>query len=346
MTRMNSRRPTYAALAALALAWPAAAQADAVGDFYKGKTVSIIIGTSPGNDYDFRGRLIGRYLGEHLPGQPTVVPRNMPGAGGIQAANWMAALAPRDGTTLHMIMSNMMSAQAMDTKAVKFDTRQFTWIGNTTSAPNVMATWHTTGVASVEDMKTRPVLVGAPIGTAGQIYAELMNALLGTKLKVVTGYPGGNEVNLAMERGEVDGRASNNWASWKANQPEWLRDHKINIIVQVGLRRNPDLPDTPLLTELAKNESDRQVMEFLSADTAIARSLVTTPGVPADRIEALRHAFDATMKDPQFLAEAEKAKMDISPTSGEEAQKIADSIVNAPREVIERSKALLGDLVR
>ncbi|MDB5641041.1 MAG: tripartite tricarboxylate transporter family receptor [Hyphomicrobiales bacterium] len=346
MIEMKRRYAARAALAALALGLPASAQADAVGDFYKGKTVSIIIGTSPGNDYDFRGRLLGRYIGAHIPGQPTVVPRNMPGAGGIQAANWMAALAPRDGTTLHMIMSNMMSAQAMDVKAVKYDTRQFTWIGNTTNAPNVMATWHTTGVTSIDDMRKRSVTVGAPMGTAGVIYAELMNALIATKLNIVTGYPGGNEVNLAMERGEVDARASNNWASWKANQPEWLKDHKINIIVQVGLRRSPDLPNVPLLSELATNESDRQVMEFLSADTAIARSLVTTPGVPADRITALRRAFDAVMKDPQFLAEADKAKMDISPTTGEEAQKIADSIVNAPKDVVERSKALLGDLAR
>jgi tripartite-type tricarboxylate transporter receptor subunit TctC len=346
MSRLTSRRAVALTIGALTISVPAGAQADAVSDFYKGKTVSIIIGTSAGNDYDFRGRLLGRYIGQNIPGQPVVVPRNMPGAGGIQAANWLAALAPRDGTTLHMIMSNMMSAQAMDVKAVKFDTRQFAWIGNTTSAPNVMATWHTTQVTSIEDMKKRTVLVGAPMGTAGVIYAELMNALLATKLNIVTGYPGGNEVNLAMERGEVDGRASNNWASWKANQPEWLKDHKINIIVQVGLRRHPELPNVPLLSELAQNEPDRQVMEFLSADTAIARSLVTTPGVPAERIEALRRAFDAVMKDPQFLTEAEKAKMDISPTTGEEAQKIADSIVNAPKEVVERSKALLGDLVR
>jgi tripartite-type tricarboxylate transporter receptor subunit TctC len=335
-------------LALVALnAWSVPARAaDLVADFYRGKTVNLLIGTSAGNDYDFRGRLLARYLGRYIPGQPTIVPRNMPGAGGIQAANYLAAIAPRDGTTLHMIMSNMMSGQAMGLKGIEFDTRAFAWIGNTTSSPNVMATWHTSRVKSVEDAKNRSVIVGAPMGTAGVLYGEIMNSLVGTKLKIVTGYPGGNEVNLAMERGEVDGRASYSWASWKANQPEWLADHKINILMQVGLKRAPDLPDVPLLIELATTDADRKVMTFLSADTAIARSLVTTPGVPPERLEALRRAFDAVVKDPEFLADAEKSKIDISPTSGEEAQQVADSIVNTPPEVLDRARALLGNLLK
>lgn len=323
-----------------------AGAAESVGDFYKGKTISLLIGTSAGNDYDFRGRLVARYLGKYIPGQPTIVPRNMPGAGGIAAANYLANIAPRDGTTLHMIMSNMMSAQAMGIKGIEYDTRKFAWIGNTTSSPNVMATWHTSGVKTVADAKARSVNVGAPTGTAGVLYGEIMNALVGTKLKLVTGYPGGNEVNLAMERGEVDGRASYSWASWKANQPEWIADRKINILMQVGLKRAPDLPDVPLLTELVDTPEDRQVMTFLSADTAIARAVVTSPGVPAERLEALRRAFDAMVKDPQFLADAEKQKIDISPTTGEDAQKIADSIVDTPAPVLARARTLLGDLLR
>src|SRR4051812_11183781 len=286
-----SRRTVLTFIALTAIAGAAGrAAADPVADFYHGKTISLVIGTSAGNDYDYRGRLIARYLGKYIPGEPTIVPRNMPGGGGIQAANWLANIAPRDGTVVHMIMQNMMSTQAMQTPGVEFDTRKFSWIGNTTSAPNVINTWYTTGVTSIEQVKTREVVVGAPMGTAGFLYPTLLNALAGTKFKVVSGYPGGNEVNLAMERGEVDGRGSNSWASWKSTKPEWLRDKKINILVQVGLKRSPDLPNVPLLMELARNEADRKLLEFLSADTEISRALVTTPGTPPERVEALRRA--------------------------------------------------------
>ncbi len=327
----------WAALAAT----PQLAQAQDVAEFYRGKTVSLVIGTSAGNDYDYRGRLIARYMGKYIPGEPTIVPRNMPGGGGIQAGNWLAKIAPRDGTVLHMIMQNMMAAQAVSAPGIEFDTRKFIWLGNTTSAPNVINTWHTTGVTSVEQVKTREVLVGAPMGTAGALYPVLINTVAGTKFRVVSGYPGGNEVNLAMERGEVEGRGSNSWASWKSTKPDWLKDKKINILVQVALVRHADLPDVPLLMELATNESDRKLLEFFSSDTDLSRSLVTTQDVPAERVAALRKAFDAMVKDADFLAEAAKAAMDISPGTGVDSQKIADSIVNTPADVLARAKALI-----
>jgi len=339
---MISRRIAMAGVvgAALMTAGPQA-QAQSVADFYRGKTISLVIGTSAGNDYDFRGRLIARFMGKYIPGEPTIVPRNMPGGGGIQAGNWLAKIAPRDGTVVHMIMQNMMAAQAVGTQGLEFDTRKFIWLGNTTSAPNVINTWHTTGVTSVEQVKTREVLLGAPMGTAGALYPVLINTVAGTKFRVVTGYPGGNEVNLAMERGEVEGRGSNSWASWKSTKPDWLKDKKINILVQVGLVRHPDLPNVPLLMDLATNESDRKLLEFFSSDTDLSRSLVTTQDVPADRVAALRKAFDAMIKDSEFLAEAARAAMDISPGTGEESQKIADSIVNTPPDILARAKALI-----
>ena len=326
--------------AALAATAPLA-QAQDVADFYRGKTISLVIGTSAGNDYDFRGRLIARYMGKYIPGEPTIVPRNMPGGGGIQAGNWLAKIAPRDGTTLHMIMQNMMAAQAVQAQGIEFDTRKFIWLGNTTSAPNVINTWHTTGVTKVEQVKTREVLLGAPMGTAGALYPVLINTVAGTKFRVVTGYPGGNEVNLAMERGEVEGRGSNSWASWKSTKPDWLKEKRINILVQVALTRHPDLPDVPLLMDLATNESDRKLLEFFSSDTDLSRSLVTTQDVPKERVAALRKAFDAMVKDSEFLAEAAKAAMDISPGTGEDSQKIADSIVNTPPDILARAKALI-----
>jgi tripartite-type tricarboxylate transporter receptor subunit TctC len=340
--RANCLRAGLAFAFATILASPLPAAADAISDFYHGKSMTIIIGTSAGNDYDYRARLIAKFMGHHIPGDPSIVPRNMPGAGGVVAANDLYAVEPKDGTVLHMIMSNMMANQAMGLPGIKFDTRKFFWVGNTTSTPNVMVSWYKSGVTSIEQVKQKELLVGAPTGTAGVTYAEALNALAGTKFKLVTGYPGGNEVNLAMENGEVDGRASNSWASWKSTKPDWISEKKLNVLVQVGLKRAPDLPDVPLLLELAHNDSDRAVLAFLSTETAIARAVVTTPDTPPERVAALRRAFDETMKDPGFLAEAEKTKMDVSPVSGEESQKIADSIVNAPPDVVAKAKALLG----
>jgi ABC-type phosphate/phosphonate transport system substrate-binding protein len=210
----------------------------------------------------------------------------------------------------------------------------------------VTNSWYASGITNIEQVKTRELVVGAPAGTAGVVYPTVMNALAGTKFKIVTGYPGGNEANLAMERGEVQGRGSNSWASWKSTKPDWIAEKKIIILVQVGLKRDPELPDVPLLLELAGNDLDRKVLTFLSAETAISRSLVTTPEVPAERVGALRRAFDATLKDPETIADADKAKMDLGPMTGEEAQVIADSIVNTPNEVVARAKVVLGDLLK
>jgi tripartite-type tricarboxylate transporter receptor subunit TctC len=347
MMAFTMRRSRAGILALVGISVAAvAARADPVADFYHGRTLNLIIGTSSGNDYDFRARLLARHLGRHIPGEPTIVPQNMPGVGGVKAANYLATIAPHDGTTLHMIMSNMMSSEAIGAQGVQFDTRKFFWVGNTTSTPNVTVSWYKSGVTSIDQVKTRELIVGAPGGTAGVIYATAMNGLIGTKFKIVTGYPGGNEVNLALERGEIDGRASNSWAAWKSTHPDWVKEKKIIPLVQIGLKRAPDLADVPLLFELANNDMDRQVLAFLSADTGISRALVTAPDTPPERVAALRRAFDATMRDPEFLADADKSQMDIVPMSGEDAQKIADAIVNTPPAVVARAKLLLGDLLR
>jgi tripartite-type tricarboxylate transporter receptor subunit TctC len=285
-------------------------------------------------------------MGHHIPGEPAIAVQNMPGAGGIKAANYLAAIAPRDGTVVHMIMTNMMATQAMHVAGVEFDTRQFRWIGNTTSTPNVINSWYTSGITKIEQVKTQELVVGAPPATAGVTYPTLLNKLAGMKFKIVTGYKGGNEVNIAMERGEVQGRGSNSWASWKSTRPQWVAEKKIIMLVQIALKRAPDLPDVPLLNELVSNDADRKLMTFVSAETAISRALVTTPDVPKERVQALRRAFDEAIKDPALLDEAEKAKMDIQPMTGEEAQVIADSIANTPKDVIAHAKEVLGDLLR
>jgi hypothetical protein len=362
--------PATSLVLLLALLSPAAA--DPVADFYRGKTLTMLVATSPGGDYDLRARLVARHMSRHIPGEPSIIARNMPGAVGLQAANWLATQAPRDGTVLHAIMQNMSAHAALARDAsgqrgdsivrvpgtrpepgssaratlgggkVEFDTRRFFWIGNTTDSPNVVNSWHTTGIRTIQDVMQRELVVGAPgTATTSVYYPKAMNALAGTRFKIVSGYSGGNDVNLAMERGEVGGRGSNSWASWKSTKPHWLAEKKIFMLVQIALKRHPELADVPLMTELARNEDDRKVLEFLSADTGITRAMVTTPDTPRERVEVLRRAFDATMKDPLFLAEAEKAGMDISPASGEEAQKVADSIANTEPAVLGRAKAIL-----
>ncbi len=330
---------TFLALSGLA---PSTVAADPIADFYRGKSISMIIATAPGGDYDLRARLISRHMGRHIPGNPTIVPRNMPGGVGIQAMNYMANVAPKDGTTIHAIMQNMSTHQALGGTGVEFDTRKFFWIGNTTDTPNVINSWHTTDIRTIQDVMTRELVVGAPGQATNSVYyPKALNELVGTKFRIVSGYPGGNDVNLAMERGEVGGRGSNSWASWKATKPDWLRDKKIFMLVQIALKRDPELADIPTMIELAKTEEDRAVMTFLSADVPIARSYVTNPGVPAERVQALRRAFDATMKDPQLLAEAAKLNMDLRPTTGEESQRYADLIANTPANVLAKAKAII-----
>ncbi len=331
-----------AAILASALAPSASAHADEIAEFYRGKTMQMIIATSPGGDYDTRGRLLARHMTRLIPGEPSIIPQNMPGGVGIAAANHMANAAPRDGTMLHMLMQNMPAHQAIGGQGVKFDTRKLIFIGNTTDAPNVINSWYTTGITSIEQVKTQELVVGAAgTATPAAYYPAALNAMAGTKFKIVAGYPGGNDVNLAMEKGEVGGRGSNSWASYKSLNPKWIADGKIHILVQIGLQRAKDLPNVPLLFELASNEADREVLRFISADTAIARSAVTTPDVPTARVLALRKAFMDTMKDALFLSEASKMGIDISPRSGEDSQAVADKIVAAPAEVVARAKVLL-----
>jgi len=337
-----TRRGLLPLAAALPLLLAAPASADPAADFYRGKTITMMVGTSAGGDYDLRMRMVGRHIARHLPGNPTVIYNNMPGGGGLLAANWLANVGPRDGTAILAISQNMPVHQATGASGVKFDVRQFHWIGNTTDTPNVINSWHTTGIRTIEDVMQRELVVGATgVASGSFLYPYALNRLVGTKFKLVTGYPGGNDINIAMERGEVGGRGSNSWASWKSTRPQWLAEKKIFILVQVGLKRTPELAEVPTMPELGRNDADRQLLAFISADTAISRPLVTSPGVPRERVEALRRAFDATMRDPEFLSEAARSKTDISPMSGEEAQKIAEMTINTPADVLERAKTLI-----
>jgi tripartite-type tricarboxylate transporter receptor subunit TctC len=333
-----------AILIAAGFVQPAWAQ-KSVEDFYRGKNIDLAIGYSPGGGYDLYARMVAQFMGKHIPGNPNVIPRNMPGAGSRTAVAWIANIAPKDGTALATADQSLSIAQAMGDKALtdmKIDTAKLIYIGNPSADNNTTSMWHTSKVKTIQDAMKIEAPMGATGGSTSSQYPRAMNALIGTKFKIILGYPGGNDINLAMERGEVEGRGSNAWASWKSTRPDWIKDKKISIIVQIGLTKAPDLPDVPLLMDLAKNADDKAVLKLLSAPTTIGRPLFTSPGVPEERVKALRAAFDATMKDPEFLAEAQKRNFDINPVSGEEMQKIVTDIVATPRAIADRLQSIIG----
>jgi tripartite-type tricarboxylate transporter receptor subunit TctC len=314
-----------------------------VESFYKGKNIELLIGYSAGGGYDTFARLVARYMTKHIPGNPNIVPRNMPGGGGRVVSGFVARVAPKDGTVLATADQSLTLQQALGDKTIQFDNNAFNWIGNPADDNNTLVTNASTGVKTVEDATKTEVALGATgANTTSEQYPKVMNAMLGTKFKIVNGYPGGNDATLAMERQEVGGRGSNSWATWKFTRPDWIKDGKMNILVQIGLKKAADLPDVPLLLDLAKNEQDRAALRLLSAPVAIGRPLFTTPGVPAERVKALRDAFDATMKDPEFLEAAQKERLEINPVSGVELQKIVSEIVSAPKETVERLVSIVG----
>ncbi len=331
---------------ALLLMQPAQAQTPA--EFYKGKNIDLIIGFTQGGGYDVYARVVGRHMEKHIPGQPKIIPTQMTGAGSRKAAGYVYSVAHQDGTTIATADQSLPLQQALEEPGLQYVADKLLWVGNVNADINTLAVWATSGITSIEQCKTQEVVLGATGPNTSAQYPQVMNNLIGTKFKIISGYPGGADINLAMERGEVTGRGSNAWASWKSTKADWLRDKKINILVQIGLEKAPDLPDVPLMMDLAKNDEDRALLRLLSAPTAIGRPIFTTPNVPQDRLTALRRAFDATMKDADFLAEAEKAQLDLNPVSGERLQEIVAEIVAAPKPIAKRlNEALvIRDVVR
>ena len=334
----------YALPATLALAFASAspALAQTPEQFYQGRKMDMVIGYSAGGTYDLYARLVARHLGAYMPGSPTIVPRNMPGGGSRTAVAWVFSVAPKDGSVLATADQSLAIAQALGDPQIRFDVTKLVYIGNPARVYNTTAAWHTSGVKTIEDAMKQEVTVGATGGSTSSQYPKAMNALIGTRFKIILGYPGGNDINLAMERGEVAVRGSNSWGAWKATRPDWLRDGKINILVQIGLEKSPDLPNVPLLMDLGKTEEDRAVLKLLSSPTAIGRPIFTNPGVPEDRVKTLRAAFNAMVKDPKFIAEAQRENFEIDPVSGEEVQKIVAEIVSAPEGVRKRLNEIIG----
>ena len=328
-----------ALIGAAAVPLPAAAQTDAVADFYRGKTVSMLIGVGVGGEYDLQARLIAKYIGRHIPGRPNVVPQNMTGASGLKMLNFLANQSPRDGTAIGMVQNGFPAAQAIGRPGIQFDGNQLNWLGTIAPVVETLAVWHTAGVRSIDDARKKEIVIGATArGGITYTYPALMNDLLGTKFKIVTGYTGGNEINIAMERGEVHGR-NNSWSSWKVTRRSWLDEKKLFVIAQAGARAD-DL-DAPTIEQLVKTEDDRKLVDLIMSGAALGRPITTTPNVPADRLRALRTAFLAAMKDEQFLAEAVSMKIDVAPVTGEAMQKIVANVLSTSKAVAERARPLL-----
>lgn len=317
--------------------------AETVEEFYKGKTIELIIGFSPGGAYDVYARLVARHMTNHIPGKPQIVAKQLTGGGSRVAAGYIYNVAPKNGLALATAEQSLALQQALGDKAIKFDSTKFNYIGNPIADNNTMAAWHTTGVTSWEMAKTRSLSLGATGPNTSAQYAQAMNTMLGTKFKIIMGYPGGADVNLAMEKGEVDVRGSNSWTSWKGTKALWLEEKKINILVQIGLAKDPELPNVPLLMDLPSDPDDKAALRLLSAPTAVGRPIFAPPDVPTDRIKALRDAFDATMKDVAFVREAKNAKLDLAPVSGEALQKIVADIVATPQKVTDRLNTVIAE---
>jgi tripartite-type tricarboxylate transporter receptor subunit TctC len=321
----------------------APAFADPVEDFYKGKQIKMVIRSGVGGGYDLYARVLATHIGKHIPGNPQVIPVNMPGGGGIKAANFVANVAPKDGTILTIVSQGLAVDQALGLNpTLEADLREFNWIGNMSSHNQVTVVWHTSKTQSWEDALKRETVLGTTgAGSISTQVPALYNNILGAKFRLVVGYPDGTDVNLAMERGEVEARATNPWVSYKATTPHLVQQKLIRPIVQIGMTKEADLPDVPLMRDLAKNPEDRQIVDFVSRAVAVGRPIATTPGVPADRVLALRKAFDATLTDPAFLADSEKQRMEIRAMTGQELARLVKDIIETPPAIRDKVKVAI-----
>jgi tripartite-type tricarboxylate transporter receptor subunit TctC len=317
---------------------PAAAQS--VDAFYKGKTITFVVGFRTGGGYDLYARVIGRHIGKHIPGKPNVIVQNMAGAGSIRAANFVYAAAPKDGTVVATVVQDAALFQLLGSSGVHYDAARFNWLGGVVSSNSTLYTWHASGIKSWQDAKTREVVLGST-GVTSSMVARTMNALMGTRFKLVQGYAGTADIVLAMQRGEMMGSGGTTWAGLQVSSRGLIEKNLLNFLIQTGARKEPELPTVPLLLDLAKSEEHKQIASIVSLPSTIGYAYWLAPGVPGDRLTVLRQAFEATLRDPEFIAEAQQRKLLVRPQA---AQAIAALIAKAmalPKPVLDRTKVIL-----
>jgi tripartite-type tricarboxylate transporter receptor subunit TctC len=328
--------------AALLAAGAAPLFAQPVEPAFAGKTITIYVGYTAGGSYDLYGRLVSRHLGAHLAGRPSVVVQNMPGAGSLKAANYLYEVAPRDGTALGVVVESTALEQALANPAAQYDAAKFTYVGRVATSNNIFMMWRSAKVQSIEAAKlSTALLAGTGPGSIAETIPKLLNAFLGTKFKLISGYPASTEAMLAMERGEVDG-SSSSWAAVKVAKQDWLKDKKIKIILQTTPERIPELPDTPSLGEIGTTAEDRQVFALYASGSAIGRSVIGPPGIAAERVKALREGFDAMVKDPEFVADIQKINVELDPLPGATVAKLVERTLDVPAAVRERALNAFG----
>jgi tripartite-type tricarboxylate transporter receptor subunit TctC len=328
--------PVALFLAITAAGTPALA-ADAVETFYKGRTVQVLVGFAPGGGYDLYARTLARYMGRHIPGNPTMVPQNMPGAGGVKVMNYLYSVARKDGTVMATFARGLAIEPLLGhAQGIQFDATKFTWIGSVSNEVSVCAFWYTSGIATWDDMKTKPhKMGGSAAGADSDVFPTVLKNIFHLPLRLVTGYAGGGaDINLGMERGEVDGRCGWSWSSMLSQSKRLLDGKKINIVLQLGLEKHEDLPNVPLVMDLPASPEDKAALKLIVSRQSIARPFAAPPGVPPERVAALRAAFDATMKDPDFLAEAKRLALEVRPVSGPQVQALIKDLYASPPEVV------------
>ena len=324
-----------AALHANLSADQAAAQTPA--EFYKGKAIEVGISSTVGGGYDAHARMLARHMSKYIPGNPTIVPRNIDGAGGLRLANLLYNTAPRDGTSFGTIYRATAFEPLFGNKAAQFDATRFTWIGSASSEVSLCVSWHTSGIANFDDLLIKDLVVAhSGAGADAYQFSKIINGVLGTRMRLVGGYRGGNEMLLAMERGEVGGRCGWSWSSVQATRKDWIERKQVNLLIQLALGKHPDLPEVPLVVELAKTDEQRSILKLVFARQQIAYPFLAPPDVPRDRAEILRAAFLKAMADPELQADARKARLEIMPVDGDEVQKLVSELYATPSPVVRK----------
>ena len=315
------------------------AHADSIEDFYKGRIVTVLIGTPPGGAYDVTARVLARHMGRFIPGNPSMLPQNMPGAGTLYVANYLYNSAPRDGSAFGIFARGMAMEPLIGSGNTRFDATKFTWIGSAANEISVCATYYPSPVKSWSDGLVKEFTVaGNGTGSDPDVYANVLRNAFGMNNRLISGYPGSSEIALAMERGEVDGRCGWSWSSIKSERPLWLSEHKINLIVQLALGRAADLPNVPLISDLATNERQRQILTLIFSRQTMGRPFAGPPAMPSERKQALRKAFDLTMEDPTFRAEAARLGLEINPVPGSEIDRLIADVYHSPKDVIAEAR--------
>lgn len=341
--RLSAIVLTAVVLAAACCATPLPAQAQSVEEFYRTHPVNLVIGFPVANAYDTYGRAVARHLGKHIPGNPSVIPINRPGAGSLTAANYLYNTAPKDGSTIATFNRSVPLEPLMGNTTARFDAKKMIWLGSVGSEASVCVAWHTAAVKNLDDLLTKDFIAGAAGMSADTgVFPQVINSVFGSKIKIITGYPGGAEMSLAMEKGEIDGRCGWSWSGVKSQKPEWLAQKQINILAQIGLQKSDEMPDVPLLIDRAKTDDQRQLLKVIFSRQEFAWPFAAPPDLPPDRKQALLTAFDATLKDPEFLEDAKKLQIDINPISGAAVEKLIGDLYQTPDAITAKVRAIVN----